>query len=265
MFRPAHALALLCALYLGVVAPSSMQAATISYTASLPLSATDFGPSNPNLAGQNPLVLQRFDTDGGLRVLDAVNLSFHAMIRSDFGMLFTAPATITDSLATGNTLQPGPAISLYQPDGTTPLLSVQAPSDLTALSRSQTYGYNAGEALPQEFGSQLPTSSPFYLAPAVFDQSASLSLTSPTALADFTGTGTLELPVSATAFASISSSSGNGRGSVSTAGSAEVTVTYQYHDLTPQPQVLPEPASFVLWGVAALALVLLRVRVAHLG
>lgn len=267
MFRPANALAMLCAALLGTVGSINAQAASITQHASIPLSATDFNTSNSNIAGKDPLVLQKFDTVGGSRVLDSVSLTFNAMVRSDFSMVFTTPSTITDSVATGSAAHPGPTITLYQPDGKTPILTVNAPNDPSVLSRVQTYGHNAGEKLPQEFASSLSSSSPFYLAPAVFQKSSSQSLTARAALTEFTGTGTVDLPVVATAFATISTSSGNGRGSVTTAGSADATVTYSYHNVTPQPQTLPEPGSLLLWGggAAGIALCALRRRLARVS
>jgi hypothetical protein len=262
MSKPAFALALLSASLMGSIASTTAQASTISQTASLPLTSTDFGPSN-GPGGADPLVLQKFDTKDGSRILDSVSLVFHASVETDFAMKFTTPATITDSVATGNPASPGPSITLYEPDAKTAILAVQAPNDPTVLARSVTYGGKAGQTLPQSFSTSLPTTSPFYLAPAVFQQSSSLNLTSAAALAQFTGTGAVDLPVAASAFAKITSSSGNGMGSVSTMGTADVTVTYTYHNAPPQPQTLPEPGSIAVWGLAGVAALVFRTRVAR--
>src|SRR5258708_11453749 len=88
MSRPAS-VALLCSAILGVAASSITQAAVISQTASLPLSSTNFSPSI--LPGKDPIVLQKFDAQGGKRILDAVDFAFHGMIQSNFTMLFTTP------------------------------------------------------------------------------------------------------------------------------------------------------------------------------
>jgi hypothetical protein len=234
------------------LAPAA-RAGLITQTSSLPLTTTDFSPSN-SVTG-NPLVFQQFDTEGGARTLDGVTLTVHAMIQNQYGMQFTTPATITDSAFTGNPATTGPAITAYQPDGKTPLLTVQA-SDTSGLSRSVTYGGKPGQTLPQSFSSSLPSTSPFYIAPTVSQQTQTLTVSDPKSLALFTGTGKMSLPVSAAAFSSFVSSSGNGFGSVSTSGTADVTVNYKWHDTIPAPQTVPEPASLVLWGLGGLTLAL---------
>src|SRR5262249_59495626 len=138
--------------------------------------------------------------------VDSVTLTVHARVQNLYDMRFVTPATITDSVATGNPAQPGPSITMYQPDGKTPLLSVQAPNDPSVLSRSVTYG-QPGQTLPQEFSSSLPKTSPFYIAPTVFDQTGSQTLTKAADLALFTGKGTMALPVAASAWSSFTSTS----------------------------------------------------------
>src|SRR5262249_50296821 len=111
------------ALFALALAPAAT-AGLISQTSSLPLTTTDFSPSNS--APGNPLVFQQFDTQGGARTLDGVTLTVHAMIQNQYGMQFTTPATITDSAFTGNPTTTGPSITVYQPDGKTPLLTARA-------------------------------------------------------------------------------------------------------------------------------------------
>jgi len=236
----------------------------ITQTASLPLTTTNFGAGNAQTA---PLVFQQFDTMGGARQLSSVSLTFSAMIENQFGMRFTTPATITDSVATGNAAAPGPSITLYQPDGRHTLLTVSAPNDPSVLTRSVTYGNGPGQAMSQSFSSLLPTNSPYYIAPAISQGTNSLNLTAPADLAVFTGGGKVALPVSAQAISKFLSTSGNGFGSVSTQGTAEATVVYNYATLgqetgTPggppssgggTPHV-PEPAAVILWGVGGLGM-----------
>ncbi|MGE3822242.1 MAG: choice-of-anchor E domain-containing protein [Isosphaeraceae bacterium] len=240
---------------LGIFAPAAAGAGLITQNASLPLTPTDFSPSSQGVQG-NPLVFNKFDTQENTLQLDGVTLTVHAKIQNEFGMKFYTPATITNSVATGNPAAPGPSITMFQPDGKTPLLSVQAPNDPALLSRSVTYGSKAGETMPREFSSQLDPASPFYLAPTSFERTESLKLTSPADLALFTGTGTLSLPVEAAAWSNFTSSSGNGFGSVTTDGTASVTVEYAWSERVPAPQVVPEPATCLAWGLGGLALAL---------
>ncbi|MFO0910062.1 MAG: choice-of-anchor E domain-containing protein [Isosphaeraceae bacterium] len=217
----------------------------------MPLTPTDFS-SGGGIAG-NPLTFQKFDTLDDTRVLDSVTLTVHALIKNEFGMKFYTPATITTSVATGNASQPGPSITLFQPDGKSPLLTAAAANDPAVLSRSVTWGSKPGETLPQEFSSKFDPSSPYYIAPAISEKTQTLKLTNPADLAIFTGPGSLALPVSGSAWARITSSSGNGYGDISTKGTADVTVTYNSPDRGPAPQTVPEPAALVLWGLGGAA------------
>src|SRR5262249_13367556 len=100
-------------------------------------------------------------------------------------------------------------------------------------------------------------------APTITEKAASTNLTSPAALAQFTGTGTVGLPVSATALAQITSSSGNGQGSVATHGKVDVQLTYNYHDPLHEAasQQVPRRAGVLLGaGVASPGFVIARRR-----
>jgi hypothetical protein len=242
--------AVVCAALAAAWAPSAVRAGVITKTATLPLTSTNFNTNNNSLS---PLTFQQFDTQNGTLQLDEVDLTFHALVRNNFGMTFTTPATITATVGTGNPAVPGPTITMLQPDGKTPLITASAPNTAQALTRTVTYGMNAGEKLPQSFGSDQVVGSKFYIQPAITEASNSLKLTNASDLALFTGAGKLSLPVSAQAFAKITSSSGNGSGWVQTFGTADATVTYKYHDRVPAPEVVPEPATVMLWGVAGLA------------
>jgi hypothetical protein len=257
MFRRPLALAWLCSAILGALAPSAINASTITETAAIPLSQTNWGPTN--LAGSNPLVFAQFDTQGGTRTLDSVNISLHTLVQNNFQMTFTAPSLITDSVATGNPAAPGPTITLYQSDGVTPLMVSTVPNNPADLTRSVVYGFNSGQTLPQVFSSALPATSPFYIAPASTNQTTNQTLTSPTSLAMFTGTGSVVLPVAASAYATITSNTGNGQGRITTTGEADVTVTYTY-TTTAAAENLPEPASLIAWSLGGAAVVLLRQR-----
>ncbi len=245
-----------CATLIAALAPGAALAAPITttsteeqvstQTSSLPLTTTDFTSGANKVTA---LGFQQFDTLDGTRTLDSVALTFHAAIQNQFQMQFVNPATITTSVATNNPNTPGPTITVYQPDGTNPLLTVSAPNDPTSLTRSVTYNGTG----PATFGSNLPSTSPNFIAPTMTQASQTATLTNPADLALFTGSNVLNLPVSAKAFSSFSSSSGNGFGSVMTQGTADVTVTYSWHNnpsgAQTVPNPAPEPMTMVLWGV----------------
>jgi PEP-CTERM motif len=254
----------LCTLVLGAATPATMAAGltatttdpattpgVLTQTATMPLTPTDFASGG---TPGNPLTFNKFDTKNDSLILDSVNLTVHAAISNDFAMKFYTPATITTSVATGNSSQPGPAITLYQPDGKTPLLTAAAPNDPNVLSRSVTWGDKPNQPMNVEFSSKLDPSSPYYIAPALSQNTQTLKLTAPADLALFTGKGTIGLPVAGSAWARITSSSGNGYGDISTKGTADVSVTYAYHDRIPAPQMVPEPASMALWGLGVVVL-----------
>ncbi len=259
MSRQARAFALFCATIGVVMAPAGVLAAVITQTSTLAPTTTDF---SSNAVQVTPLSFQKFDTEGGSRVLDSVTLSFSAQVSNQFGMTFVNPATITDSVAGPNSSNPGPLVTLFEPDGVTPLITAQEPNNPTILSKSVTYGNTAGQTFPQSFSSSLPSTSPFYIAPTVVTASGTQTLNTAAELALFTkgttGSNSISLPVSATAFSSFKSSSGNGFGSVSTQGTASVTVSYTWHDSTPAPETVPEPATVLIWGLGGASLLALR-------
>ena len=281
MFRHTHAIAgLVCAAsavaVAGLFSPGAT-AAVITQTATLAPTTTDF-----NSTEVTPLVFQKFDPAAyssakGNAVLDSVSLKFSADVQNQFSMTFLNPATITESFKGSERRRGGvgPTITLFQPNGTSPLLTAREPNVPLALTRSVTYGGKDGQTLPQTFSSSLPESSPFYIKPASATANGTKTLTSAADLALFfrssTGPNTLSLPISASAFTTITSSSGNGAGAVSTMGKASATESYTYHLVAPAPQTgipspAPEPATLLLWGAAGAALVAAkrsrRVRVA---
>jgi hypothetical protein len=238
-----------------LAAAPAARAAAITQTASLPFTTTNFGPGT---GSSSPLSIQQFDTQNGSRVLDSVTLTMNAQVRSDFNMVFTNPATITDSVMSNTPGSPGPTITIFQPDGTHSLLTASAQGDVNSLTRVVTYGFQSGQTTPQGFASTLPTSSPFYIAPSITTASNTMTLTQASDLALFSGKGSLSLPVGATANSSFTSSSGNGYGGIFTHGTASVTVTYNYHNQVPAPETVPEPAAVLVWGLSGVALVAAR-------
>lgn len=262
MSRQACTLASFCIAVAAALAPVGVRADRLTQTVSLPDTPTDFDSRGAN-SSVSPLVFQQFDDQNKTLQLDAVDLSFNASIRNTFRMKFTAPATITDSVATGDPNTPGPSITVYQPDGVHSLLTVKAPNDPSFLTRSVTFSNKPGESLTPSFGPDQPP--PYYLAPAVTQASNSLHLTSPADLALFNGSKSIALPLEAHAFAN--NIVPQGFGAVSTNVSADVTVTYEYSKVAsvPSPELghgtVPEPASVILWGIGgATLLVAHRVR-----
>ena len=249
MSRQACAVLVFCVGLTAALTPSVSRAASIAtQTAVLPPTSTNFTAGNSSVS---PLVLTKFDTMGATRVLDSVDLSFHAKITDKFDMTFATngKSTITTSVATGDAATPGPSITMFQPDGIHPLLSVKAANDPSFLTRNITFDPTKNGS--NIYGSSLPTTDSHYIAPAMTEASNSLHLTKAADLALFTGQGFIGLPVSAQAFSSFKSTSGNGYGKVTTSGTADVTVSYHWHEQTPAPQVTtPEPASVILWGLA---------------
>jgi hypothetical protein len=224
-------------LALAALAPgAAARAGLITESATLPLTNTDFSLSN-KLTG-NPLVFQKFNTQNGTLTLDSVTITLNASIQNKFSMSFTNASTITDMAYQGNPAQTAPKITIYQPDGTTALLSVTE-TDLSKILQSHTG--TAGQTF------NTSTSS-------LGTQTLTFTKSQPAGLALFTGSGNVSLPVSAAAFSSFISSSGNGYGSVGTSGTASVTVTYNYS--VSAPQTVPEPASMALWCLGGLALTL---------
>jgi hypothetical protein len=240
---------------LAVLAAPEARAGLITQSATIPFTTTNFGPDSDNVP---QLTFQKFDDQGGSLVLDSVELSVNAAIRSNFDIIFTTPATITTSIMSNGGGQPGPSLTIYQPDGFHSLLTVTAPSDPASLTRSVTYGFQPGQSVPQEFSSTHPTDSPWYIQPAYSQGTNSMTLTAPSDLAVFTGSGSLMLPAMASANSRITMSSGNGYGGISTEGTAGVTVTYNYHSRVPAPETVPEPAACLLWGLGGLVLVAAR-------
>jgi hypothetical protein len=241
---------------LSAVYAPGVRGEAITQSVSLPMTPTDFGRG-----GSAVLTVQPFDTQGGARVLDAVDLNVNAQIHNDFSMTFTTPATITTAVSADSSGAPGVLVTVDRPGTSTPLVSVRSSDDPWALTRTLTYGSGNGQTLPVTFSSTLPSSSPFYLAPALTQASNSLRLTSPADLSLFTGMSPVSLPVMGSAVSKFTTSSGNGSGAVTTQATADLTVTYQWHQAvpeTPAKQTVPEPAAYLLWGLGGVGAWLVR-------
>lgn len=267
MPRQTRALVRLCAAVAAAVVPHAARAAVITQTQTLPPTTTNFDARTVH-----PFAFQKFDpaaysTKTETAILDSVRLDFTAHVENKYTMIFTQAGTITESLAppTGST---PPSITLYQPDGKTPLLTAQEPNDVSSLSRTVTYGTKPGQTFPSPtFSSSVAANSPYYIAPGEVSRTESKTLTSASDLALFTksatGPNSLSLPIAASAFSSNSVGTGNGAVGVATLADARATVKYTYHLSSPapqtgqgppNPQLTPEPATLLLWGVGGAAL-----------
>ena len=93
MSRPARALTGFLSIALAFAASADVRAGSITYTQTLPLTPTDFGPSTTNVSTIDPLSFQQFDTHGGALALDSVSVKLNAALQNNFGMTFTTPNT----------------------------------------------------------------------------------------------------------------------------------------------------------------------------
>ena len=270
MSRQARAVALLCSAILVLLGHSRVRAATLTTqpdvdpTAHLDLTQTDFGGATGNTGPT--LSLGQFDTQGGTRILKAVDIKFDGTLMNSYNLSFVTPATMSITVGSGNPDIPGPQISLINPatgqpfaatlpDGTTSASTIQTPTNPNFWTRTVTYGNNPRENVPQNFSSDFnpadPAQAKFYLAPASSTQSLDLKITSPSAMNPFIGTGIVNLPVVGYAFSSFTSTSGNGKGTVLTKATADASVTYEYVT-TAQPEFVPEPGAVLIWGVGGI-------------
>lgn len=258
MSRMVRALAFVCpALFLTAGTAGAQTGSTTAQTAAIPLTQTNWGPTTPALSGVNPLSFTPFDTQGGALVLDSVSMTFHPHLQFNFSMDFQTPATITVSEISSDGNSPRPTVTLYHPDGSTPILTAQPPTDPAVMTRAVTYGFNDGETMNQHFGSDLPSTSKFYLAPTTVDHTFSVTLTSAADLAQFVGTKNILLPVAASAYSEFTSTSGNGAGAITTRAGVDASLVYNYHK-KPAPEFIPEPASMALWTLGGVGLVVVR-------
>ena len=220
----------------------------ITQNATLPLTSTDFN-SGSNIPG-NPLVFQQFDTQQGARQLNSVVLTVNASIRTSSSCSSSPRRRSPTRSPPATPRRPARRSPSTSPAAPSPCFR-PGPNDASQLTRSVTYGYSAGQTMGQVFSSSLPSTSPYYIAPADFNQTKTLTLTAPADLALFSGTGSLSLPVTASAWSSFFSNSGNGFGKVTTSGSASISVTYNWSPTGPAAQTVPEPAAVVLWGIGS--------------
>lgn len=225
---PALALAaLLLTSALPAVGRAAPILSTVDYTASIPVTATDWSPGFPPSV-TNPLVLPRFDPSLG--TLRSVTISGDYTFENDFSMRFIAPATITVAATEAR-------LAIERPDKS--VLFSATPAD---VSKQQSFN---GPTFPHSVSFPTLTRKEA-LSPVTLTSAADLAL--------FTGTGpgqALGLPALATSHSTFTSSTGNGDGMVNTRAGVNIMVQYSY---TP----IPEPATLAVLGGGLLAVLTVR-------
>jgi PEP-CTERM motif len=214
------------------------------------LIATDWFPPPPVISGlTDPLTFDQFNPSLG--TLTAINITLATEVLNDYNLVFQSPTTIY--VATSSTSDPsvltdpvkramltdGPTVTLYGPDGITPILAARNPVDF--VQRTVQSG-----TFPVTFSSSLPVTDPNRIPPTDIKQSLLLPLAPANGLlfADFIGTGNVDLPVKATAFSSFFMEGGSGGGGVTTTANATVTIEYLF-----SVPSIPEPSSAILLGL----------------
>ncbi len=207
---------------------------------------TNWSSSTSSLAGINPLTFKQFDTSLG--TLQSVNVTMSYSISQSVSLTYSTAATLTVTSgftpSAGAPLQ-GTTVDLTLPTGSssTTLLEGQAPV-LTYMK-----SFDPGST-PQTFSTNLPPTSPYYLAPQgqtgnTFTGTKTTTITDPSMLALFQGTGTIGLPASSRAGSSVTQDNGNYGSTILTYAGVTVTISYNYTPST----VVPEPSSIVLMGL----------------
>ncbi len=209
------------------------------------MTATNWGPGTIGI--NDPPVFNQFDPKLG--TLISIDLTLTSNIRNDYTMDFVSTQIMTTiDLATSETTDPnvladpakralltdGPTVTLFGPNGVTPLLTTTQPVDFVQLTKPGGM-----------YSSTLPNTDPNFIQPTITQLSTTRTLTAadaPSLFSEFIGAGSVDLSVDATAFSSYLSSSGNGGGMVVT--KADATVMIQFNFLP-----VPEPSSVVLLGL----------------
>ncbi len=224
MFRRTGVLACLtlAAVVSGSLPATASPLTTTPQTATIPLTETDWSPSN--FTGTvDPMNFTKFNP--ALGTLESVNLSYSYTFQHNVSMNFSSPSTLTVGVASNG-------VAINRPDG-----SVIGTGTVPDYSISQTY---TGPTFPSSLS----------LPPHVVSGKSSATLTSAADLALFTQTSPtdtmIKLPTTATARSTFTSSTGNGAGGAQVYASVDATISYTYG---PKVSAVPEPSTFAALGL----------------
>jgi hypothetical protein len=194
----------LAALALCAVAGSTVQAATLSYTASVPLQSTDWNTT---------VSIPQLSPAAGL--LTGVTIAVRDSLVANFRFENTSPSS-------GNTVRDSSkaTVQVFRPDNTM-LLSTIAAKEQTAVLPVYDGVIDWGGLSGRTYLGMVNVAT----GSSVFSAPADLAL--------FAGTGYLSLPCKAVGRSYTSDTAGNVVHSVQTQAAAWVTVTYTYNVITP--------------------------------